>query len=171
MIVRNAGAADVAAITALSNALIRTTTGAWTEREQRIDERQVWLEHQCREGYPVLVADEAGDVIGFTSYGDFRGAGKWPGYRYTAEHSIHVREDRWGQGVGRALLTHLMDRGRDNGIHVMVAAIDGDNHASLKFHERLGFVEVARMPETGHKFGTWLELVLMQRILDPGGSR
>ena len=114
----------------------------------------------------MLMADDAGEVAGYASYGPFRGEGKWPGYRQTVEHSIHVREDYWGLGVGRALIEGLVERARTADIHVMVAAIDSENEGSIRFHARLGFVEVARMPQTGQKFGRWLDLVLMQRILD-----
>ena len=171
MIVRDATASDLPAIRGLYNALIPTTTIGWTETEQSAKDRETWFARQNQQGYPVLVADDAGAVVGYAAYGDFRGAGKWPGYRYTVEHTIHVREDRWGAGVGRTLLTELVERALDQGMHVMVAAIDGDNGASIDFHRRLGFVEVARMPEVGHKFGRWLDLVLMQRVLDPGGHR
>ena len=82
------------------------------------------------------------------------------------ELSIHVREDHWGKGVGRALMDVLVARARAAGVHVLVAAIDSENEASIRFHERQGFVEVARMPEIGLKFGRWLDLVLLQRILD-----
>jgi phosphinothricin acetyltransferase len=78
---------------------------------------------------------------------------KRPGYRFTVENTIHVREDRWGSGVGRDLMDALVDEARDSGKHTMVAAVDGANEASIRFHTRLGFVEVARMPEIGAKFG------------------
>ena len=114
----------------------------------------------------MLVADD-GELLGFASYAGFRDSMKWPGYRFSVEHTIHVREATWGRGVGRALMEALMARARAAGLHVMVGALDGANEASLRFHERLGFVEVARMPEVGWKFDHWLDLVLVQRILDP----
>lgn len=166
MIIRDARVGDAAAITALYNATIKTTTTAWTETLQTEAERLEWLDHQQAGGFPVLVAEVDGDVVGFTAYEHFRGAGKWPGYRFTVEHSVHVSEAQWGTGVGRALIEHLVDHARAAGLHVMVAAIDGANTGSIEFHRRLGFVEVARMPEIGHKFGMWLDLVLMQRILE-----
>jgi phosphinothricin acetyltransferase len=64
----------------------------------------------------------------------------------------------------------LVERARAAGVHVLVAAVDAENEASLRFHERLGFVEVARMPEVGQKFGRWLDLVLLQRIVDRRNS-
>jgi L-amino acid N-acyltransferase len=166
VIIRDAHAGDLHSITELYNAWIPTRTIGWTEELEKYDARGAWFERQRHNGFPVLVADEAGQVAGYTSYDHFRGEGKWPGYRGTAELSIHVREDYWGRGIGRALIDELVERARNAQIHVLVAAIDGENEASIRFHTRLGFVEVARMPETGQKFGRWLDLVLMQRILD-----
>jgi len=91
---------------------------------------------------------------------------RWPGYRFTVEHSVHVRQDRWGRGIGRMLVEALVDRARLEEKHVMVAGIDASNVRSIRFHERLGFFEVARMPEIGEKFGRRLDLVLVQRLLD-----
>ncbi len=164
--VRDATTADVPAITAIYNALVPTHTVAWTEELDTIEHRMAWFAYQQSHAFPVLVAEREGVVVGFTSFGYFRGEGKWPGYRETMEHSIHVRGGHWGIGIGRALLQTLLDRARDAGVHVMVAAVDGENADSLRFHQRLGFVEVARMPQTGQKFGRWLDLVLMQCVLD-----
>jgi phosphinothricin acetyltransferase len=166
MLIRDATDADLSAISDLYNALIPSSTATWTETLTTLTERADWLARQREEGMPVLVADDDGEVAGFTAYEHFRGEGKWPGYRATAELSIHVRESHWGRGVGRSLIEALIERAQNAGIHVLVAAIDGENEASLRFHERLGFVEVGRMPQTGQKFGRWLDLVLVQRIVD-----
>ena len=166
IIVRNATHSDLPAIVALHNALIPTTTVTWTDDLDTLEHRAAWFEHQEAAGHPVLVAEDEGRVVGFTCYEPFRGEGKQPGYRATAELSIHVRESHWGNGVGRALINALVERAQEDGIHVLVAAIDAENEPSVQFHGRLGFVEVARMPETGQKFGRWLDLLLMQRIVD-----
>lgn len=79
------------------------------EQPQSLAERRVWFTEQQRRGFPVLVAVESGSVVGMTSYGDFRDSIHRPGYRFTAEHSIHVRGDRRGGGVGRLLLDALID--------------------------------------------------------------
>jgi phosphinothricin acetyltransferase len=164
--VRDATQADLPAIVDIYNAWIPTRTITWTETLETLESRAAWFARQQLEGWPVLVADDAGTVAGVTWYEPFRGEGRWPGYRTTAELSIHVRESYWGRGVGRALIEALVERGRAGGIHVLVAGIDAGNSESVRFHERLGFVEVARMPEVGQKFGRWLDLVLMQRIID-----
>ena len=165
MRIREAGVDDVEAITALTNALIPTTTYEWREEPFSVEDRRAWLAAKVAAGMPVLVADDGGDVVGWAGYGDFRDTGRWPGYRFTVEHTVHVREDHWGRGVGRRLMEALLERGRAAGKRVMVAAIDASNVDSVLFHERLGFAEVGRLPGVGDKFGRRLDLVLMQRDL------
>ena len=167
--IRDAGPDDVEAITAITNALIATTTIEWREAPYTLDDRRAWLAAKLDAGFAVLVAvDEAGgEVVGWAGLGDFRDTERWPGYRFTVEHSIHVRRDRWGHGTGRALLDALAERARAAGKRVMVAGIDGDNADAVRFHERVGFVQVGRLPGVGEKFGRRLDLVLMQRSLVP----
>lgn len=171
MRVRDAVDDDLPAIKALYNALIATTTVAWTDEPQTLRRRRAWFGRQQRAGYPTLVAEIEDRVVGFAAYGTFRGAGKWGGYRHTVEHTIHIDRGHWGAGVGRWLLEALIERARADGVHVMVGAISAENVESIRFHERLGFVEVARMPEVGRKFDRWLTLVLMQKILDDDPPR
>jgi len=166
VVLRDATSKDVPEITAIANALLDTTTHEWSEIAHTVSEREEWLAEQTAAGRPAFVAVDHEEVVGWTSYGDFRDSQRWPGYRHTVEHSIHVRQDHWGRGIGRTLIQALVDRARSEGKHVMVAGIDADNIGSIRFHERLGFFEVARMPEIGEKFGRRLDLVLMQRTLD-----
>jgi phosphinothricin acetyltransferase len=166
VVVRDATRDDLPEIAAIFNALLATTTYAWTEIPYTLAEREAWFAQQTAAGRPAFVAVDATEVVGCASYGDFRDAVRWPGYRPTVEHSIHVRRDCWGRGIGRLLVEALTDRARSDGVHVMVAAIDASNVRSIGFHEQLGFFEVARMPEIGEKFGRRLDLVLMQRFLD-----
>jgi L-amino acid N-acyltransferase YncA len=159
--------ADAVAINALYNATVATTTVQWTEHLESVTTRQAWVEKLLDAGNPVLVAEIDYEVIGFASYDDFRDSTKWPGYRFTVEHTIHVDAEHQGAGVGRDLLRSLIERASAAGKHVMIGAIDGANAGSIRFHAREGFVEVARLPEVGFKFGRWLDLVLMQRVLAP----
>jgi L-amino acid N-acyltransferase YncA len=152
-LIRDAGRDDVPAITVIANALIATTTYEWTERLHTEADRAAWLDHKRERGFPVLVAcddDADGAVVGFACYDEFRDVTRWPGYRPTVEHSIHVRRSHWGRGIGKALLDALVERARAAGHRV---------------HTRLGFVEVGRLPEVGEKFGRRLDLVLLQRAL------
>jgi L-amino acid N-acyltransferase len=89
----------------------------------------------------------------------------WSGYRFTVEHTLHVRANARGRGIGTRLLLALIERARALGKHVMVAGVDGDNAASMHLHERLGFTRAGRLSEVGYKFGRWLDLVFLQRSI------
>lgn len=162
---------DLPAILAIYNEVIATSTAVYALEPASLDERLAWLSARRTQGFPVLVAaDGSRDVQGFSSFGEWRGA--WPGYRYTVEHSVHVRVDRRGRGVGRVLVEALFPHARSLGKHVMIGGIDAANEASIRFHESLGFERVAHFREVGHKFGGWLDLVFVQRLLDePGAPR
>jgi len=166
MIARAATAADADTIASLLNAHLSTTTIEWTDTPWTTETILEWLdEHET-----VLVAEQRREIVGVAAFGWFRDVVKRPGYRFTVENTIHVREDQWGSGVGRYRMQALVNEARKSGKHTMIAAIDGSNEVSIRFHERLGFVEVARMPEIGAKFGRWLDLVLLpldDRVVPP----
>ena len=170
--VREAVESDLPALLAIYNEVIAISTAVYTLEPSTIEDRRAWFSSRYASGFPVLVAANSGsnDVLGFASFGDWRGA--WPGYLYTVEHTVHVRRDVRGQGVGSTLVEALFPRAVALGKHVMIGGIDAANEASIRFHERLGFERVAYFREVGHKFGRWLDLVFMQRFLDaPGASR
>jgi phosphinothricin acetyltransferase len=127
-----------------------------------VDERRRWWQGRTAQGYPVLVAHDEHGVAGFGTFADFR---PWPGYRFTVEHTLHVRADARGRGLGTQLLQALMQRARALGKHVMVAGVDADNAASIRLHERCGFAPAGRLREVGYKFDRWLDLVFLQRAL------
>jgi len=165
MRVREATTADGPAIRRLFNALIPTTTIAWRDDPMKPEEMAAWFDEQQLAGRPVLVAERDGAVVGYTTWSTFRGGPRLPGYQHTVELTIHVDGEVHRQGVGRMLLSALMDAARAADLHVMVAGIDSDNTPSIELHRAMGFTEVARMPEVGRKHGRWLDLVLMQHIL------
>jgi L-amino acid N-acyltransferase YncA len=165
-LIRDATIDDLPVIVDLLNVAVVETTALYTEELITVAAREPWFEAKQRRGFPVLVAEIDGTVAGFATYGDFRDSVALPGYRFTVEHSVHVRSGHWGAGIGRSLMTTLLERAARADLHVMVGAVDAENEASLRFHQRLGFVETARMPQVGFKFGRWLDLVLMQRTID-----
>jgi L-amino acid N-acyltransferase YncA len=163
MEIRDAAAGDLPELLGIYNEVIATSTAIYTEQPSTLDERVAWWNARVAQGYPVLVATDSTGVIGFASFGDFRA---WPGYRFTVEHSVHVRADRRGGGVGSALMRALLARASASRKHVMIAGVDADNQASLRFHERLGFRRVAHFRQVGFKFDRWLDLVFLQRFLN-----
>jgi phosphinothricin acetyltransferase len=152
--------ADLPEILAIYNEVIRNSTAVYSEVEFTAERGDAWFDAKAAHGFPFLVARDASGIVGFGTLGEFRA---WPCYQFTVEHSVHVRADRRGFGVGRALLEALIARAAALGKHVMVAGIDADNAVSIRLHERLGFTVVARFHEVGFKFGRWLDLVFMER--------
>jgi len=167
IVIREAVAADLGDIVGLLNAFITTTTFEYTDISHTVASRAPWFARQTRRGFPVLVAqlptEMGAAVVGYAAYGDFRDSVARPGYRFVVEHTVHVAERAWGTGIGRLLMESLIDRAAADGVRTMVGAIDSSNTGSIEFHQRLGFVETARLPDVGFKHGQWLELVLMQR--------
>jgi phosphinothricin acetyltransferase len=168
MIVRDAVEADLPAILSIHNAAIAHTTAIWTDRRSDLAERRAWFVERRRAGFPILVAEVDGAVAGYASYGPFR---PHTGYRHTVENSVYVDDRFHRRGIATALLTELLARAAAAGVHVVVAGIDGANTTSIALHKKFGFEIVAQMPEVGRKFDRWLDLTLMQLILDDEGGR
>ncbi len=163
MHIRDATIDDAHGIMVIYNDAVEHTTAIWNETLVDQENRQAWLLERQGRGYPVLVAvDDLDAVLGYASFGDWRA---FDGYRYTVEHSVYVRHDRRGGGVGRALMAALIDRARALNKHVMVAAIEAGNRESIALHLKLGFVQTGLMPEVGTKFGRWLNLAYLQLTL------
>jgi phosphinothricin acetyltransferase len=162
MLIRDATNADLPEILSIYNDVVNATTAIYDERASTFDERRTWFEDRRRLGFPVLVADSRDEVVGFSSFGEWRS--RW-GYRYTVEHSVHVRADRRGQGFGRALIEALFPHAAALGMHVMMAHIDSEATASLRLHEKLGFESVGTFHQVAHKFDRWLDVVAMQRTV------
>ncbi len=161
--IRPATEADLPAMLEIYNDIILHTAAVWHYDPHTPEMRQEWFRQRQEQGFPVLVAEEQGRVLGFSTYGPFR---PWPGYHKTVENSVYVAAAARGRGLGRALLEPLIRIARDQQLHAMVAGIDGENEASIALHRSLGFVEVARFKEVGWKFGRWLDLVFMERLLE-----
>lgn len=162
--IRNARPEDAAGIAAIDNDAILHTTATWHSEPVTARGKAAWIAAKRDAGLPLLVVDDAdGRVCGYATYGRWR---PFDGYRHTVEHSVYVRADCRGRGLGALLLDALIDHARAAGVHVMVAAVEAGNSGSIRLHERRGFVEVGRLPEVGAKFGRWLDLVLLQCTLD-----
>lgn len=164
MDVRDAGTEHIEGITAIYNDAVLHTTAIWNDVTVDAVNRTAWFNDRRKLGYPVLVAvDEHNAVLGYASFGDWRA---FDGYRFTVEHSVYVRGDQRGKGLGKLLMQTLIERARTLGKHVMVAAIEANNTGSVRLHASLGFAHVGHMKEVGTKFGAWLDLAFMQLNLD-----
>ncbi|WP_375740373.1 GNAT family N-acetyltransferase [Pseudomonas boanensis] len=163
-VIRNAQGQDLEGVLAIYNDAVQNTTAIWNETLVDLANRRAWLAERTAAGFPVLVAvDDSGTVLGYASYGTWRSI---EGFRHTVEHSIYVRNDQRGQGLGPALMQALIEHARAASLHVMVAAIESGNATSIRLHERLGFITTGQMPQVGRKFGRWLDLTFMQLILE-----
>lgn len=157
--IRRAERRDAAAVAGLWNGMIRDSLSTFTTDEKTPEDITALI--ATRAG-AFWVAEDAGMVLGFVTYGSFRGG---PGYGATVEHSIVLSDAAQGQGLGRGLMTRAEEAAAGQGHHVMVAAISSANPGAVNFHEKLGFAQVGRMPEVGRKHGQWLDLILMQKTL------
>ena len=143
-------------------------TGSFEEVPPSVEEMSRRFDRGRNHGAVWLIAADATGVLGFAYYTQFRDRSA---YRYAAEDSVYVREDVRGQGVGKALVSQLLDTATAAGFRQMLAVIgDSDNVGSIGVHASLGFTRVGVMRACGWKFGRWLDVVTMQRSLGEGDA-
>ena len=112
---------------------------------------------------PIVGAfDKDGTLLGFATFGMFRVR---PAYKYTVEHSVYVRPDKRGLGLGKVLLKEIIKKAEEQNFHVLVGVIDASNDVSIKLHESEGFKQTGIIKEVGFKFGKWLDAAFYQLIL------
>lgn len=159
--IREATPTDLEAIDDIYNHYVRTSTATYQLEPDPFEVREAWFAaHAGR--YPLIVAIESSEVVGWASLSPFHPRAAYAG---TVENSVYVRHDHHRRGIGAALLTALIGRGRDAGFHAVVALVDSAQTPSLALHTRLGFTEVGRLSEAGRKFDRWLDVVYMQLML------
>ena len=152
---------DAEAIRRIYNHEVEHTTHTFDLVPRSLEEQQTWLKQ--RDGaLGVVVADIGGQVTGFASLSEYRTRAA---YRTSVESSVYVDEAARGQGLGKMLLSELVELATARGFHTMVARISGGHEASIRLHEAAGFVTVGVEREVGRKFGNWLDAVVMQRML------
>jgi phosphinothricin acetyltransferase len=164
MQIRDAVQADFEEIAAIYNDVLTHSTAIYNDRPASVADRITWWRMRLEQHYPVLVATDGERIFGFASYGDFR---SWPGYRFTVEGTVHIASELRGQGVGSLLLKALIVQARQAGKHSMIAGVDSENTASLRFLERFGFERAGHLREVGYKFDRFLNLVLLQYWIRP----
>lgn len=153
---------DAGAIRSIYNPEVLESTVTFDLVPRSIEEQMTWLDEHSG-GHPAIVAaDEDGDIVGFGSLSPYRPRAA---YSTTVEDSVYVRRDRRGAGVGSTVLRELVRLGTAHGFHSAIARIVGHHEASIALHAACGFETIGTEREVGRKFGRWLDVVLMQRML------
>ena len=160
--VRLATEADADATRSIYNREVLGSTVTFDLRPRDHREQVAWL--AAHDGaHPATVATTpVGEVVGFGSLSPWRDR---PASSTSVEDSVYVRDDQRGQGVGRLLLADLVDRATAHGFHAVFARIVGGHQASIALHQALGFEVAGIEREVGRKFGRWLDVVLLERLL------
>jgi len=151
------------AILDIQNEAIVNSTALYDYKPRPAEAMAGWFKAKDAGRFPVIGALGDQALLGFASYGSFRA---WPAYKYTVEHSVYVHRDHRGKGIGIALMRKLLDAAREQDYHVMVGGIDATNAASVRLHEKLGFVHAGTIQHAGFKFGRWLDLAFYQLVLE-----
>ncbi len=160
--IRDATKDDLPQMLDIYNDVILHTTAVYNYDPHTLQMRTEWFETKQQQGFPVYVAEENEVIVGFSSIGPFRA---WQAYKYTVENSVYVKSDCRGKGIGKLLLSPLIEAAKQLRLHAIVAGIDATNEVSLVLHKKFGFVEVAHFKEVGYKFNRWLDLVFLELLI------
>ncbi|HZT43568.1 MAG TPA: GNAT family N-acetyltransferase [Chthonomonadaceae bacterium] len=164
MVIRPATRDDLPGILAIYNDAVLNTTATADYEPHTLEKRARWFDDHARTNLPIFVAgDTAGRVVGWSSLSAYHGR---VGYRFSVENSVYVAADLRGRGIGKLLLPPLIEAGQQLGLHVIIASIDSSNEASLRLHASCGFEYAGRLREVFCKFGRWLDVITMQRLLN-----
>ena len=160
--IREATEADAEAIAALLTPIVLDTTITFLSVPKTAGDIAADLRAKAHSGHGMFVADGGDTLLGMAGYGQFRGGN---GYAHAYEHSIVLTPEARGKGVGRGLMDALEAHAKASGGHTLWAGVSGENPNGVAFHARLGFEQIAILPEVGRKFDRWLDLVLMRKQL------
>jgi phosphinothricin acetyltransferase len=161
MKIRTATREDLEPIRAIYNHYVQTSTCTYQTEPETAEARLAWFLAHGPE-HPITVCEADGAIVGWGSLSRYNPR---EGYRATAESSIYIREAMHRRGLGKAMLLDLLGRAVALGHHTVIAGVSADQEASLALHRALGFVDVGHLREVGHKFGRWLDVVYLQKML------
>ena len=168
MQIRPATPDDLAAITPIYAHHVLTGLASFEVDPPSAQEMRMRFEAITGASYPYLVAEDRGALVGYAYANYYRTR---PAYRHSVEDSIYIAPDAVGRGLGKALLTRLIDECATRGYRQMLAVIgDSDNAGSIGVHRACGFEHVGTLRSIGFKFGRWVDSVLMQRAIGPGDA-
>jgi L-amino acid N-acyltransferase YncA len=168
IIIRPSKSSDLAAILAIYSHAVLHTTNNFEFSPPDLAEMARRREGVVSEGFPYLVAERAGAVVGYAYVSQFRSR---PAYRASVENTIYIAPDAQRQGVGSALLAALIEVCTKMGMRQMVAIIgDPAQGGSRQLHARHGFREVGFLPAVAFKNDAWRDESFMQRALGDGAQ-
>ncbi len=174
MLVRNADLSDAEAIARIYNREVIDSTHTFDLVERTVEQQRAYIRERSGVLAVVVAVDndlhrggmgcdpDDGPVIGFGALSFYRDR---PGYRTSVENSVYVHRDHQRKGVGDAILGALVERAAENGFHAVFARVVDAQEASLSLHQRHGFELVGVERQVGRKFGRWLDVALLQRLL------
>ena len=165
VVIRAGVQADLRAITDIYNRAAIPTTATLDTEPRTPESKRGWFQRHGDE-YPLLVAESGDTIIGWAALSEWADRCS---YRTTCEVSIYLEKAARGEGLGSRLMEALLEAGRQADLHVAIARIVEGNPASVRLHEKAGFITVGRMREVGYKFGRYLDVIVMEKLLD--GSR
>lgn len=168
MQIRLAAAMDAEAIRAIYNAEVTGSLVTFDMVPRTAEQQMAWLAAHGGAHPAIVAVDDRGWVAGFASLSPYRDR---PAYRTTVEDSVYVHADARGRGVGRLLLSQLVDLAARHGFHSVMARIVGGHEASIALHRSCGFNLVGVEVEVGRKFGRWLDVAVMQRLISADDTR
>jgi L-amino acid N-acyltransferase YncA len=167
VVVRPSAEDDVPAMIAIYTHHIQRGLGEFDMEPLHPEDIKRRRKNMLKRRLPHLAADLNGTVVGYAYAVPFR---KRPAYRYAVKNSIYVHPDRLHAGIGRKLLSALIDACAEAGYRQMVAYIEARNAPSISLHEAFGFERMGVLKGVGFKYGRWTDSVLMQRALGPGDT-
>ncbi len=153
---------DCSAVLAIINDAILNSTALYDYNVRTLTTQETIFEEKLQKGFPIIVAEMNNEVIGFGYYSEFRFR---EAYKLTVEHSVYANKNYIGKGIGKLLLTELIERAKKQNLHTMIGVIDSENTNSIDFHKKFGFEEVGFIKESGFKFNKWLHSVIVQKML------
>jgi phosphinothricin acetyltransferase len=159
--VRMARLQDSAQIAAIWNLEVEETDHTTDTEPRDVAAQRAWLRARP-DDHPVIVAEAAGEILAYGALSAWRPK---PAFRWTVEDSVYVKAGHRGRGLGATILDRLLQLARERGHHSVFARVTAPNTASLRLHERFGFVRVGVERETARKHGRWLDVVVLQRIV------
>jgi L-amino acid N-acyltransferase len=153
---------DCSAILEIINEQILTGTALYDYQPRTLIQQLAIFDEKLQKGFPIIVAKNTDEIVGFGYYSEFRFR---EAYKFTVEHSVYAKKNYIGKGIGKLLLTELIELAKKQNLHTMIGVIDSENESSIAFHEKFGFEKAGFIKEAGYKFDRWLHSVFMQKIL------